>query len=113
MENRIHTIKTREDLKNYLKNYDFMIVKFTASWCGPCKRINPTFEHYFLQLPEEFICAIVDIDEGKSLANSLRIKSVPTFMSYIKGECKDINVGANEDKLFSFFKKSLENYKSS
>jgi thioredoxin 1 len=112
MENRIHTIKTKEDFKNYLNNYKFIVMKFTASWCGPCKQINPIFENYFMQLPEDFICVIVDVDEGKNLANSLRVKSVPTLMNYINGECKDINVGANEDKLFSFFKKTLEAYNS-
>ena len=112
MENRIHTIKTKSDLNNYLKNYKFIVMKFTASWCGPCKQINPSFENYFMQLPEDFICIIVDIDEGKSLANALRVKSVPTIMNYIEGVCKDITVGANEDALFSFFKKTLESYHS-
>ena len=80
MEDRIHFLNTRQDMREYAKAYEYIIVKFTAPWCQPCKNINPLFKELFLKLPEKFICVVVNIDNGKDLSNALRIRSVPTFL---------------------------------
>jgi thioredoxin 1 len=55
------------------------ILKFSASWCGPCKMLTKTIEGQELGLPLEE----VDIDENQSLAVQYGIRSVPT-MVYIR-----------------------------
>ena len=41
-------IQTRSAFK-YLKTHPNLIVKFTATWCGPCKIAKPIVEKYFDQ----------------------------------------------------------------
>jgi len=105
MSERTINLKSREEFKQLLNKYDYIIVKLTASWCNPCKRCTPTFNGYFEQMPKKFICIIVDIDIiSKTFFNC---SSVPTFINYIKGEKQDVHVGSDPDGIKQFFIKTL------
>jgi len=106
MEERTIHLKTRGEFKNILEKYEYIIVKLTASWCDPCKKSTPLFNNYFKQLPEKYICVIVDIDIVSK--NMFDCSSIPTFINYIKGEKQDIQVGSDPDKIKNFFVKSLQ-----
>ena len=40
----------REELKQVLDNNEYVVLKFGAEWCGPCKQIAPVLE----QLADEY-----------------------------------------------------------
>ena len=52
------------------------ILRFTASWCGPCKSLAMNLESAGLNLPIE----VVDIDLYDNLAREYGIRSVPTLV---------------------------------
>ena len=52
------------------------IIRFTASWCAPCKVLAKRLEGVDLGLPVE----VVDIDVNPTLAQQLGIRSVPTLI---------------------------------
>ena len=52
------------------------ILRFTASWCGPCKSLAMNLESAGLNLPIE----VVDIDMHDNLAREYGIRSVPTLV---------------------------------
>ena len=52
------------------------IVRFTASWCGPCKMLAKTLEEVDSKLPIE----VVDIDVHPEVAAEFGIRSVPTLV---------------------------------
>jgi len=52
------------------------IVRFTASWCGPCKMLAKTLEEVDSKLPIE----VVDIDVFPDVAAEFGIRSVPTLV---------------------------------
>ena len=52
------------------------ILKFSASWCGPCKSLAMTLKDEDLGVPVED----VDIDENSDLAAQYAIRSVPTLV---------------------------------
>lgn len=52
------------------------IVRFTASWCGPCKMLAKTLEQIKTDIPIE----VVDIDEQPELATEFGIRGVPTLV---------------------------------
>jgi thioredoxin 1 len=52
------------------------ILRFTASWCGPCKMLSKTLEQIKTDVPIE----VIDIDENSELATEYNIRSVPTLV---------------------------------
>ena len=52
------------------------VVRFTASWCGPCKMLAKTLEEINTNLPIE----VVDIDVHPEIAAEFGIRSVPTLV---------------------------------
>ena len=52
------------------------IVRFTASWCGPCKMLAKTLDEIEIKLPIE----VVDIDIHPEVAAEFGIRSVPTMV---------------------------------
>jgi thioredoxin 1 len=105
MSERVINLKSREEFIKILNNYNYIIVKLTASWCGPCKKSTPLFNELFNQMPSKFICVIADIDVvSKKFFNC---SSVPTFMNYINGERHDIHNGSDSNGIKNFFQKTL------
>jgi thioredoxin len=74
------------------------IIKFSAEWCGPCKRISPVFK----KLSEEYKNIDfydVDTDENVHLAERFNITAMPTFV-FLKDEKEVLRLqGADENKL--------------
>jgi thioredoxin 1 len=52
------------------------VLRFTASWCQPCKAMAKLMEDIDTNLPIE----IIDIDEQPELAVDYGIRSVPTLV---------------------------------
>jgi thioredoxin-like negative regulator of GroEL len=52
------------------------ILRFTASWCGPCKSLAMNLETASLSLPIE----VIDIDVHPEVAQEYGIRSVPTLV---------------------------------
>jgi len=61
------------------------ILKFSASWCGPCKSLSMILENAELKVDVES----VDIDEDTVLSSKYGIRSVPT-MIYVRD---DVEIG--------------------
>lgn len=62
-----------------------VVVDFTATWCGPCQRIAPTYA----ALEQEFRHVIfikVDVDENQETARHCSIKAMPTFKVFREGK---------------------------
>jgi len=52
------------------------IIRFTASWCSPCKALAKTMENIETNIPIE----VVDIDVHPEIATDFGIRSVPTLV---------------------------------
>ena len=102
----IDHLKTREEFVEFISKHDYVIVKCGAEWCGPCKRVKP----YVLSLFDnmDIKCYLVDIDVDKSpeIASALKVKVLPTFINFIKGEQQDIYPTGDTAKIKEFFQKT-------
>ena len=55
-------IESKQDFENVLRNKtDKVIFKFTADWCGPCKKAKPIIDENLKKLPESILFNEVDL----------------------------------------------------
>ena len=52
------------------------ILKFQASWCGPCKMLSKTFS----QVQTEVEIEEIDVDANPTLTADYKIRGVPTVI---------------------------------
>ena len=52
------------------------VLRFTASWCGPCKSMAQILENINTNVPIE----VIDIDVHSEVAAEYGIRSVPTLV---------------------------------
>lgn len=60
-------------------------IKFSASWCAPCKRMEPTLK----TLEEEFSTVkfiSVDVDETPNIAQKYKVRALPTILTIKDGQ---------------------------
>ena len=110
----ISVFENREDFFNLLKvNPGLVIIKFGATWCGPCKKIKHVVDGFFATSPDNVICADVDVDESFDLygffKNKKMVNGIPVMLCFIKGNetfiPDDSITGIDPMALDAFFKR--------
>lgn len=107
---------SRSEFEDLLKeNPGKIVMKFGATWCGPCKAIEPLVNHWFSKMPATIKCATIDIDESFDLYGALKAKrqinGIPAILCFNKGNVSYIPdfsvVGSDVDQVNMFFKQVL------
>ena len=62
------------------------LVDFTASWCGPCKAMVPVLDQVKNKMGKEVRIIKIDVDKNPKVADKFKIRGVPTFILFKKGE---------------------------
>ena len=112
----IRELESSDDWEAITAENDYTIAKFTADWCGPCKRIHPLFDQLASYYTSKFSSSgrklaftLVDVDEHDEIANKYSIAMMPTFLVLTKGGAlKDTYRGSNEAELREFLASSLK-----
>jgi len=81
-----------------------VIVDFTASWCGPCKRIAPFYEELSSKYPNAVFLK-VDVDQCQETAAGHGVTAMPTFMFFRNKTKLDKLQGADNKALEDMIKK--------
>jgi len=113
----LNRVSFMETIKN---NNGLFIVKFTASWCGPCKQIAPFVDEQFKNTPDIVTCANIDVDQNFDLFAFLKskkmVKGVPIILAYKKGNTNyspDFSVsGTDQEQLIIFFRNCVNYIKT-
>ncbi|XP_054825617.1 thioredoxin H2-like [Prosopis cineraria] len=83
-----------------------MVIDFTATWCGPCKTMDPIIKEFAAKYADvEFIK--IDVDELMEVAQDFKVQAMPTFILIKKGKVVDKTVGARKEEL----QKLIENHR--
>jgi thioredoxin 1 len=71
-----------------------VLLDFWASWCGPCKMIEPVLEEIAAEKGEKLTVAKMDIDANPKTPREYQIMSIPTMILFSKGEPVKQIIGA-------------------
>jgi thioredoxin 1 len=82
-----------------------VLVDFKAAWCGPCKQLKPILEELQSEYQGKLKVVYIDVDENKSLADKMKISSIPLMVYYKNGKVA-MNIEGYADK--SSIKRSLK-----
>ncbi|MEM1413637.1 MAG: thioredoxin [Myxococcota bacterium] len=92
--NNVHTVNDLNFDAEVLGSDLPVLVDFGATWCGPCKQIEPFVD----QLADEYQGKVkvvkVDIDDSQGTAAKYGIRGVPTLKVFKGGEVVAEQVGA-------------------
>lgn len=63
-----------------------VLVDFFATWCGPCKMMQPILEDTAKQLGSKVKILKVDVDKNQLAASKFQVRGVPTLILFQKGK---------------------------
>lgn len=73
-----------------------VLVDFWASWCGPCKIIEPVIEEIAKEYEKDNRVKIgkVNVDESGQMAEKYEVRSLPTIKFFFDGKVIAESIGA-------------------
>jgi len=78
-----------------------VIVDFSATWCGPCRAIEPFIEEISEEYAGKAKVVKVDVDECIETSGRFGIRNIPTVLYFKNGQVVDKNVGGAPKKVFA------------
>ncbi len=63
-----------------------VVVDFFATWCGPCKRLEPIYKDLASEFAGRATFLKVDVDKNRALIQKYGIKSMPTLLYFKDGK---------------------------
>jgi len=66
---------------------DKAVIRFTATWCGPCKSFAPIFDEVAAEHPE-VKTFVVDADENPEILQRFGVRGIPTVFRIESGSVK-------------------------
>ena len=88
-------IKSTDDLfETEIMKSSSAVVKFGATWCGPCQALKPVMEKISDEMSDKFKFYDHDIDSGPNSPTKFGVRGVPTVMIFKNGELKATKVGS-------------------
>ena len=76
-----------------------IVVKMTASWCAPCKRIDPSYVLLARKHAKGMKFYRIDVDELEDVSESLEVDLMPSFLLFEDGKEIQRVKGANVREL--------------
>ena len=65
-----------------------VLVDFSATWCGPCKMMEPILKELAAITGPELKIIKVDVDKNQAAAMTYQVQSVPTLILFKNGVIK-------------------------
>ena len=89
----IKQIGSAEFKEQALQASGLVLVDFSATWCGPCKRLVPELEAVAQELGDKVTILKVDVDDSPDIASEYGVQSIPNMTFFKDGKVVDTVVG--------------------
>jgi len=93
-------IITDQNFQEVLEQGLPVVIDFSATWCGPCKKIAPIIDELAAEYEGKVNICKCDVDENNELTSKYGIRNVPTVLFLKGGEVVDKHVGAAPKSTF-------------
>lgn len=74
-----------ESFAQLIQSKQPVLVDFFATWCGPCKAMEPVVKDVAKSVEGKVRVVKVDIDKQRQIASQYNVSAVPTFMIFKNG----------------------------
>ena len=110
-------IETLEKLQQILEtNPGVVIIKFSADWCGPCKKVGPHIKSAVANLPNTYKVYFIDIDDSLEIYSYFKhkrmVSAIPSIIAWKRGNTTPIPdsmvTSSDTKQIDAFFKKCAE-----
>jgi thioredoxin 1 len=89
------TVKlTEENFDELSSGIKPLFVDFWATWCGPCRVMDPVVERLAAKYSDRVVFGKVNVDEEINISSRYEVFSIPTFMVFREGQPMDTVIGA-------------------
>jgi thioredoxin 1 len=72
--------------ESHIKGSKPVVVDFFATWCGPCKMMEPVMKQLKSRVGDNATILKMDIDKNPAYANRYGIQAVPTVIIFKEGK---------------------------
>lgn len=72
-----------------------VMVDFTATWCGPCKMLEPVITQLSQDWDGKVKFVKLDVDDNSNLAVQYGVMGVPTLILFVNGDPVQRRVGTS------------------
>lgn len=105
--NQVVTITDKTFRQEVLESKIPILVDFWASWCPPCKSVEPILSELVAERDGEIRIGRINVDQNPKTSAEFDIEGVPTFMLFKKGKVLKREVGArSKQQLFILIKEA-------
>jgi thioredoxin 1 len=70
-----------------------VLVDFSASWCGPCKKLEPLVHEIAAEYDGRLKVVKVDVDRAPNTAAKFAVLAVPTLLLFRDGQVREQMTG--------------------
>ena len=88
-------IINEDNIEEFLKNNEIVLIDYYADWCGPCKKLLPLLECISKNYKNIKIIKI-NIDDYEDFTKKKNVKSLPTIHFHHKGDIYHKEEGVRE-----------------